>query len=69
MDKTSVLNLMRLDARAGFRGAMSEPDLSWVGFDIPRDNGIWLFVAFLVSLGLWGAIWFAVASLVSWAAG
>jgi hypothetical protein len=68
MDRTNVLSLIRLDEVKGFRSAMSEQDLPWVGFDIPRSNAIWLLVALLISLGLWVGIWFAVASFVSWVA-
>jgi hypothetical protein len=68
MDGNNVLNFTRLDEGVGFHGATSEQDLSGVGFDIFRNNRIGLIVALLVSLGLWGVIWLALASLVSWIA-
>jgi hypothetical protein len=69
MNRNNVLNFTRLDGRAGFRDAMSEQDLSGVGRHIFRNNQIALVVALLVSLGLWGVIWRAVASFVSWMGG
>jgi hypothetical protein len=59
----------RLKEGAGFRGALSEQDISGVEFHIFRTNAIGLIVALLVSLWLWGVIWRAVALFVSWVAG
>jgi hypothetical protein len=69
MDRNNVLNFTRLNEGAGFRGAISEQDLSGVGLHIFRNNGIGLIVALLVSLGLWAVIWRAVASFVFWVGG
>jgi hypothetical protein len=69
MDRNNVLNFTRLGVGPDFRGAMREQDRSEVGIDIFRNNGIGLIAGLLVSLGLWGAIGVAVASLVSRVAG
>jgi len=69
MDRYNVLNFTPLDAGPNFRGAMREPDRSQVGTDIFGNNGLGLIAALLVSLGLWGAIGVAVASVVSRVAG
>jgi hypothetical protein len=69
MDGNNVLNFTRLSEGAGFRGAAAEKDQSEIAFDILRSKGFALVVALLVSLGLWGVIWLAVASFVSRVAG
>jgi hypothetical protein len=69
MDRDNVLNFTRLEVGPDFRGAMREQDRSEVGIDSFKYNGIGLIAALLVSLGLWGAIGVAVASLVSRVAG
>jgi hypothetical protein len=65
MHRLNVLNSLRLYDGDDFRAALSAQSL----FFISRSNAISLIVALLVSLGLWGGIGFAVASLVSWVVG
>jgi hypothetical protein len=69
MNRNNLLSFARLDEGAGFRRAVYEQDPSEVGLDIFQSKGITLIVALLVSLGLWGVIWLAVASLVARVAG
>ena len=69
MDRNNVLRFTPLDEGAGFRRSASEHDLSEVAFDFFRNKGGGLIVALLVSLGLWGVIWLAVASFVARVAG
>jgi hypothetical protein len=69
MGSNNVLRFTPLNERASFRGAASKQDLSEVALDIFRKKTIGLIIAFLVSLGLWGIIWLAVASFVSRVAG
>jgi len=69
MDRNNLLSFARLDEDPGFRRAVYEQNPSEVGSDIFQSKGITLIVALLVSLGLWGVIWLAVASLVARVAG
>jgi hypothetical protein len=69
MNRNNLLNFARLDEDVGFCRAVYEQNPSEVGSDIFQSKGITLIVALLVSLGLWGVIWLAVASLVARVAG